>query len=836
MKAFPRKLLGAAAVAAALLGCNQADSDVQPATFDRPGDVAFVCFDETQGTVVALSSCADVDEEDLFSLIALVTQTARGEVASVNLTEGDVLDINTGIPGFTFVRVLPDPAAIVVPPDGPSRTYVASFGARRVEAIATARFIPDAVGEIDPSQEVLLPGAPTDMVLGPDGGSLYVAVPERTGCTSTGPADGGTADGGASDGGTSDACAGGVYRIPLDEMGGMGSPQEVLTAGDVSVPPPVDLRTVDPLPMSAQPAAYQLVCSDVDPPAPLARVAPPEPVFGEGFRPMSLRVDDRRGHLLVADEGLPVVHRVDVNDPAAPAVLAPMNVGVPTRSLVITPPVAPTVDAPSTAEPVRYVYAIDDTDQTVLAVDYTDGSPSFGAVLPVATGAGPATRLKLPADVRVLEIVTPDADAPLCSPSSEFAAGVGPTQLRGVFLAAGLSDGTLRIVDVEDRDAPCRFCQQQVREEDVEVYIRRHSPRIGGFVNQSFELAAAPLFALEGASARVLETGQPESGSTPGLAPLAMGCPAGMTQVYPEAGAESLVCVLADPWALRVERWSATWNGVIPDTEGGGGLLQDGSLHVSGVDLCDRGVLGAADVPVPDGDPATADDPLTAYAGDVLVITSELPAATEDDPDCAPFAGELEDRDEIGFRITSASQTELVLAAQTLSGIPFDRVASCFRNRVSYAVRTNGTYTVAGSISGFLHPVVATATGECMVDPDAGSPTSCPVAGGSTCARGRAFQGEPFVSSLISFQIPFFTEDGASPPRGAELQLLFDVTAVPPVFGLQLGTLSTGARVPVLPAALRYNPLNQNLYLVDIANRGLLELGLVDFQLLQTFE
>src|SRR5690606_32657727 len=112
------------------------------------------------------------------SLHALVTQSSRGEVAAVDLSENLILGSDRRVPGFTFVRTGELPVAIALRPEAPETTYVADFGSRDVVRLPTALFRASSGDALVGDARFPLPGAPTDMVLTPDGTALYVAIPD----------------------------------------------------------------------------------------------------------------------------------------------------------------------------------------------------------------------------------------------------------------------------------------------------------------------------------------------------------------------------------------------------------------------------------------------------------------------------------------------------------------------------------------------------------------------------------------------------------------------------------------------------------------------------------
>jgi hypothetical protein len=843
-----------------LFSCGRAQTGVQPATFDRANAVAFTCFDKEDGILVPLDeACGTIDADARYATIALVAQSARGQVAAVDLAAGRVLDINPSVPGFSFYVVLPMPSALAVRPDQPTFTYVASFGASAVQAIPTDRMVPGAHPSGATPHQVPLPGPPTDLVLAPDGNSLLVAVPETRidpvaptdagipmdammplpdatvgfdaaldGAPATdaeagdaeagdaeagdaGMADTGPVDGGPTDGEGEFGAAGAVFMIPLDAEGHMGSP--VRLDFHAAVAPP-DLRDLPELPPSADVTFAEHACipEPITPPAPPANPPPPATLADasmERAHPVALEVDPFTDVLLVADDRLPLIHRIDLSaEPPQP--LEPIAVGVPTRMLALSPPVPLRPGEDATAA--RYLFAIDDREESVLVVDYTEGSPSEGAVLPVSSSGFRPDRLLLPQGVSAIGILTPqydamrpDAPGERCTPGSELEEAAAATALRGVFLAAGLSDGTLRIVDVHDLDLECRGypgCAGLAA--DQSVFWRRHAPRIQQAPSVHFILTAAPLFRFRGASSRVAPDGSMETGEAPGLVPLDE-CPEGMRTAFPLDGPAPLVCAVADPWALRAQRWMSVWQGPIPGSFTAGFVRQDDSLEVPGGALCARGVVGSEDPP----------SHLPAYAGDVLEFVAPV-----DEP-VPPGCGPLEDVEgrNLAFRIRSVRQTGMELG-EPLGEFTLDDVRRCFTQPVAFRVRTSDAYTVTGSVSGFLHRRTAAEDGTCVDDP-----TRDPL------LRGRAVEGSPFRSAQIAFHIQSI--DGEEPTATLELQL--DVGGASTPHTVQLG-VRANATVPVLPAAIEFNPILGRLYVVDRANRGLMELDPQPLRITRPFE
>ena len=454
---------------ASLLGCRSDPVIVVPATFERPGALAFLCVretnvfgvdedDETQ-VIVPFANCRGfpartdtfegLDPSFDYVVDLLVAQTASGEVGTVDLDRGNVLDLDARVPGFTFRRVGEGPTAIVVrarqaegaAPSDPvprSTTYVASFAARSLAWLPTREFNRQLATPGDAEGEAILAGGPVAMALlerddaGSDDavtGFLVAALPEAgsLAVVALGPDDAPIADG-------SDADGIRRLRFPLP-----------VPAEEAFTPVPLLSAEGEPLVTTGE---YRRACrdmtdgrSEIRNPDPVRAQAEAEVVpLGAVPEPLDLAVIDLEPgdsgeparQLWVADGVLPVIHRFGVSAEAdAPPrldALAPIPTGVPVRRLVVPPALPRTIpetDAelprPSLSETSlyrpeqvatfeRFLYAIDATDGSVLVVDVSDpGSSTFGAVLPVSTVEGePAARLDLRAAADALAIVTND--------------------------------------------------------------------------------------------------------------------------------------------------------------------------------------------------------------------------------------------------------------------------------------------------------------------------------------------------------------------------------------------------------------------------------------------
>jgi hypothetical protein len=611
--------------------CTSGIGLLAPRAMNHPIDVAFACFDTSMADgphlhplhecdmAVDVSTNTRVPPTNGYHMHALVTQSTRGEVAAVDLIAHTVLDSDQSVPGYTFVAVGELPTRIVVPTqqhDG-SCTFVASRGPvdgshPGISIIDTRRFRnASGIGSdaVFPRHDpLILPSPPSDMVLSPDETELWVALDDL----------------------------GVVVSIPIDAPCVLGAPQHIVQL--FRDPPPAGVPFVSG-PAPAGSADTTRTCLLATPPVPPAIRPPRTPVLDGSVLPMpvALTIDEPNGILLVADRAQPVIHRIQLSDGS---LLSPIATGVPVRDVAVTPTVPDSYDLepdpsgprctasrPTTAAITfsRYLYAIDDTDGSVMAIEYSDGTAGttartdFGAVIDVdVEGSLRPDRLQMPVIARTLEIITPQFDTTAADPRigvnwpDTCAAGPpsvdvngfglclphrpastvepGSSTLRGVFLVVATADGGLRLVDIYDLDAPCRGrqfgsgadaavadCTTPTETGDDAVYIRRHRPRAQGLLTAFISLASGPTVYFPNGGSQLLGNDGAIVGATmaSGVPTLVspITCAPGLAQVWPDPTLDTdanahnpVVCSVVDPFAAFTESWSAVWQGPIPST------------------------------------------------------------------------------------------------------------------------------------------------------------------------------------------------------------------------------------------------------------------------------
>jgi hypothetical protein len=628
-----------------VVACGDDPSAQQFASFDQPNRVDFVCV--LDGEPVQLEHCRNDISGNGLALHAVITQTARGEIAAMNLESGRVLDSRRDIPGFTFTPVGEMPVAVIVPPRHPALTYVADYGSRDIRVLTTSSLVSLGAGDptlrilrlaLDEQDELVVLGpdesasdradlrviAPTDMVLAPDEGALIMAAPD----------------------------VGRVIWLPLQRCwaGGNDCQEGMIDESriaSVALQASIDLALGSTsVPVEAR--GYELLCDyEASAPPPVAPLELSEDALLEPPRPTALAIDgdcpdatECTPRLLVADQALPLIHAIDLDALAAgadgeAAVLAPLISGAPTISVVATPWVPATIED---GGEVQFVYAIA-TDGSVMVLQ-------DGQVLSVnASGTGRPDRLAFETDAgaTALAVLTPGFDvsegADQWLTSAECTDPQQPALLRGVFLAAAHTDGQVRIADVHDMELrACRECPHT----DVPVPVLvRHQPRLADNFLRTDEsdppLASGPVadpgFIIRTGALGVRTNGTTGSPDVPGLDCIA--CDPSLTRAFPpdvaedpgeqagvvgmqeDAGAEvgivegcseptpALICSDPDPLSSSPEQWRATFEGAIPRTIGGRGrfALQGSAESITGalelsaeIDFCAAGVLGEDDI------------------------------------------------------------------------------------------------------------------------------------------------------------------------------------------------------------------------------------------------
>ncbi|MBW2224665.1 MAG: hypothetical protein JRF54_10715, partial [Deltaproteobacteria bacterium] len=573
----------------------------------------------------------------------------------------------------------------------------------------------------------------------------------------------------------------------------------------------------------------------------------------------------------------------------------PIVTGTPTTDVDVTPYVPKTSEPDDLAATERYLYAVSAMDSSVLVVDYTDagdvGNPFPGAVLPVIAGISSRAneenvesrnRVRSAfSNVRSIEVVSPfyepveNADtgtvtvpeSDICSSSDPdaFAIAQNPRNMRGVFLAVSLSNGTMYYLDIYDLNAPCRggegviACTLAETGSDQFASIRRHRRRFGFTPSTFIEIDGTPSLQFNTAPGKLDETtGEPLNSDGPGLEFIS--CPAAMASerssmfnifgvnVGP-SDEDALICSSSQVWSTFTQRWDARWEGLIPHSEGGLGLFADESFPIPGspefpdgtpgrwflagdVPFCRVGVLGDQEGAETDSDLSI--DHLQSYGGDRVLIVGELPPSSRGRPECEEFDDLRDDIDDspVWFPIIHAFNVQLEIGpSPNPDRYTLDQVRSCFGQFTEYEIHTRNVYTVTGTTSGFIHRVVPDeTTSECVLDLG-DEPNARPFDPNDvdTYLTGRAFEDTQFINPLVSFQIgPFPPMTSVTDSTVALLNFNILNQFVPEV-------LDTSTARRSLPASMLFSEQQDQLFFVDFAT-GVRRIVFSPLSIVQTFE
>lgn len=471
-----------------LAACSQTPISQPIRSLERSGDVSFVCAGpDRAGRPIEECPSADGSERHL---LALVTQTRRGEVAVIDLSRGVVVDVDSTTPGYSFIPTGENPRGIVSTPGGVA-TFVAAGAAGRegIFGVPTSCTRSPA-RDLGAFPACALPSPPGAMALMIDPSDATGAV--RASCAGAYAAD------------QPEPLAASVDReCPADLRAETVPPgrRKLVVAlpalGEVAV---FDAQEVlDRAPGSFDPCVPERVLRlTVDlPAAPEAQVLPPDLVPEAGcinhpvatsatgsFPSRPAGFGTAPGRLFVADLDAPLVHQLDATSPCTLSELAPLL----TASYDHPDRVIPTADVsvtPATTAGQRFAYAIDDTDGSLMVFDVSPGSTqrtplvragsselAFEAPDRIAFQSRVHDLDSVLHDVPIVDPITgvapigqrcdpnpdvdPDSSLAAFRTALDYGSGASPRKLRGVFTFAALASGQIAAIDVEDFDAACR--------------------------------------------------------------------------------------------------------------------------------------------------------------------------------------------------------------------------------------------------------------------------------------------------------------------------------------------------------------------------------------------
>lgn len=488
----------------AAAACEPAVEAVPVRSLERSGKTAFLCLANRGKTPgVSLDECGPyqtrVDDYSVPHLIALVTQTSRGEVAVVDVTGDAVIDANPSSPGFDFLPVGAQPTDIVATPGG-TAAFVSVAEANRPGIFALpSHSIRGGSPELVSWPACSLPAVPGAMELLIDGPSVDGDESSiRATCDSErGEAHPALQTCDPALDLSNEAAPLGARKllVTLPELGAIA----VVDAQELLCRPPGsfdacpierfwELRTdvlpygVEAHPETTSPEALldedRLVCeaaaANSGIPAHIAQAHPGEIAITDPEIAGPKRI-------YISDYELPSIHVIDAPSPCEMAELTPLRPqsAVDPKRVVRTSAIAV---SPLTHDEKRFVYAADLKEGSVMAFDVSLGSANpYPLIHPNALRdpLEPRDRIRFASPVRSIAFVTrdrpfidengvghsgiqcnPSADASLAEASyrtgADFSGGAGPRNLRGIFGFLALESGQVITVDVDDWDAPCR--------------------------------------------------------------------------------------------------------------------------------------------------------------------------------------------------------------------------------------------------------------------------------------------------------------------------------------------------------------------------------------------
>ncbi|MCL2724118.1 MAG: hypothetical protein FWD69_06730 [Polyangiaceae bacterium] len=424
-------------VCAMLFACSQSETSVPVQSFRRAQRMDTVCLqviDDNGNRQTPAprppTDCApvspDVDGNNLQNqLFAVVTQSASGELAVVNLSAGVVVDQNRTNPGIDFIPVGMVPTDVATAPDG-QMVFVAAAEVNKpaIYGVPSSRLLGDTPGyPPDPQGQADLRSWPV-CALPQKPGAL--AIVSRTGATTNADAGEGTLDyeivaalpgdrlnttkivtidprpflrganiAGAGEGSVLDPGAlepcpitSSISLVDASALPATFAPGPAWQNGVPYVDGGIDLTCERPLPAAV--CGTTPCCTEPDPvgdggvdaaaPVDAGTCIPldeqdaggPQPLsLGslDSPRPVSIALVDQT--LYVADDTVPFVHVIDLSTQGSPLELPPLvatSLAQPSRAVSLSDVTV----SPPTHDYKRFLYAVDKADGSIVVFDVTD--------------------------------------------------------------------------------------------------------------------------------------------------------------------------------------------------------------------------------------------------------------------------------------------------------------------------------------------------------------------------------------------------------------------------------------------------------------------------------
>ncbi len=649
-------------IAAIALACEDQPMEVTIPAFDRPEDVALICYDTNEKVTLPISCCKQdgvpSNEEcgmgiPYAELYAFVTQTTIGEVAVVNVKDFEIIDQEVGIPYSSFIPVGGQPTDIAALGDG-SMVLTANYETGDlsliqiiqgdVSLIDNPSLIPAVSVDLGgPASQIAIPKQPSNyagkfaFVTQPSLGRLAVVAFDTDVC------------------GGSLGCMVGYLMLRAEgEYDDMDAGVDEEDAGPGGSP-------------VARPWAIEISHAS---PSMFVGILGAEP--GEEL----VEID---GEVLISEAlslvDQPVTEPVELSPSAIVQYLDCSGKEVAALSI------EPTVE--------KWLYGIDNISGDVFVVNLRDNQ--------VETLKDGTTTLKIPGRAIAIELFREN--------ESVFMDPLDPFTFNGTFGLVSSTLASLYVVDVDN-------------ENQDPAYPHPHSLR--SFVNFNETppgLFEPPEWVVDGDLVAFEETENYAWFEYAYLETLEEGDTAEEPD-FPECDDdEGIIFEPEVDWGFRfrcdhressTEFWTMEWQGtvgisgaaVIVDENSDGTML----LRDEAADFCDEGMK--VDVRFEDaeaGEPGSGSGDYQDYLGDVLVITSE-PSPADENTDCSFF----EDYSIVPamYKIVRLPAENEVIISNTLpvygegtEGYPLPTEA-CFGQAFSYEIRAYRHYVLVGSESG----------------------------------------------------------------------------------------------------------------------------------------
>lgn len=641
------------------LGCEENPPDNPVSLFDRPKDVAFVCYDvdAEQDKARPLEDCKiDPSDETVgrnrsTRLFAFVTQTTPGEVAVVDYSTLSIIDQDNRIPYKSFVPVGGQPSDIAASSDG-QKVYTAN---RETNDLSVITVWDETDGSSVIEQPRMKPtdsidvGAPAArLVLADDGdfkdrfafvtqptaGRLAVVSLNGDVCPSPGT--------------TPNGCLLGYLQVS-DFMSDSSEPQD-----------PAALAEIRP---------WSIISSGLT----------PSVYLGSSHGDFILELD---GHVLIA-EALGLEEPGPLSDGAIARKID--LAGYTTRDMALEPDLE------------RWIYAIDNEEGGVIAINIQDE----GDIRTIDLPFGRARAVEM---IRLAEDDEP-----------------GPLTFNGTFAIISTTTAEIIVIDVDDENAAAAIYQHPHSIRSA-VDLSEESEDLPRLTEEPVLMADGTALVLEkvkqyaylvGSDAEFADGGltSEDAGSADGGAGEELPqCEAGKGELFRPETSHG-IRFRCDPRLSRREIWNLTYEGrvgirgavVIRCPIAGAASkaeqaycadhpLVEGEMILTdeGTDFCEKGLNTGYFLP---------DD----YLGDLLLVTS----APQPDLNDEALVKECRDKykdSELSFLVTEVLDPNTIKIANSAPTFPspvLDR--RCFDQAFSYEIRAREHWVLTGSQSGNLY-------------------------------------------------------------------------------------------------------------------------------------